>query len=401
MRLSYCLRPYLFLLALVAPALVASAQTATNFAPVTMKLAYPELTVQRPVWLCEAPDGSGRIFLVEQGGKILILPRERTGKEASVFLDITDRKPYASNEEGLLALAFHPQFKSNGKFYIFYTQQNPRRNRLCELQVDKSDKNRADLSTERLLLEVPKPYPNHNGSTLLFGPDGYLYFSAGDGGSGNDPHNNGQSLKTWLGKIHRIDVDSRTGDLPYGIPKDNPFVGKGEGVREEIWAYGLRNVWRMSFDRQTGELWAGDVGQNKFEEVDIIEKGGNYGWRIREGFHAFATNDPPATVKLIDPVFEYDRKLGNSMTGGFVYRGKRLPSLVGTYLCADFTTGRIFAVKRENGKVIQSGVLFSQPKGLIPLRNIASFGEDARGELYILVFEGAANGRIYELVQEP
>jgi glucose/arabinose dehydrogenase len=391
-------KTYVVTLTLLVSAVASRAQLQTNlFPPVTMKLAYPDLALKRPVWMCEAPDDTGRLFVVEQGGRILILPKERTGTNAAVFLDITDRKPYTSNEEGLLALAFHPQYKSNGKFYIYYTQQNPRRNRLSEVQVNKSDAGKADLSTERVLLEIPKPYPNHNGSTLLFGPDGYLYFSAGDGGSGNDPHNNGQSLKTWLGKIHRIDVNSRTGDLPYGIPKDNPFVGKGEGVREEIWAYGLRNVWRMSFDRETHELWAADVGQNKWEEVDVIEKGGNYGWRLREGLHPFATNDVPSNVIFIDPVFEYGRQYGNSITGGYAYRGKKLPSLTGLYLCADFTTGRIFAVDRKAGKVNKSGILFTQPRGLIPLRNVASFAEDAKGELFILVFEGAVKGRIYEL----
>ncbi len=364
---------------------------------VDFKLAYPELTFNRPIWLSEAPDNSGRIFVVEQTGKIKILPKDRSGREASVFLDISERKPHASNEEGLLALAFHPQFKSNGKFYTFYTQQKPARNLLSEWHVSKTDPNSADMASERILLEVKKPYPNHNGSTLMFGRDGFLYVSLGDGGSANDPHNNGQSLTAILGKILRIDVDSKSAGLEYGIPKDNPFVGQGNGVREEIWAYGLRNVWRMSFDRQTGELWAGDVGQNKWEEVDVIVKGGNYGWRIREGLHVFDTNAPPSETKYIDPVFEYDRTKGNSMTGGFVYRGQKSPALRGLYLCADFTTGTIFAVKREGDKTVESGVLFTQPKGLIPLRNISSFGEDAKGELYVLVFEGIVNGRIYEL----
>ncbi|HEY0455659.1 MAG TPA: PQQ-dependent sugar dehydrogenase, partial [Verrucomicrobiae bacterium] len=387
-------RMSLLVAASVCVALVCFGDETNHFPKVTMQLAYPNRTLNRPVWLCSEPGPVHSIFVVEQPGRILILPpkREEDSNMVQVFLDITDRKPYASNEEGLLGLAFHPKFRENGKFYIYYTQQNPKRNVLSEMTVTSEYPRRGDLKTERILLESPKPYdtdpakayPNHNGGSLLFGPDGMLYLGLGDGGSGNDPHNNGQSLKTILGKVIRIDVDGRTGDLAYGIPKDNPFAGKGGGVREEIWAYGLRNPWRMSFDRETGELWAGDVGQNKWEEVDVIVKGGNYGWRIREGFHAFDTNAPPAQVELIEPVFEYGRMLGNSMTGGFVYRGKKLPALRGLYLCADFTTGTIFAIRREQGKVVESGVLLKQPRGLLPLPNIASFGEDADGELYIL-----------------
>lgn len=381
------------LTALLGPTLLGAE---TVFPTVQMKLAYPELILHRPLFLCEAPDGSKRIFVVEQGGKILVLPQERTGKETKVFLDISDRKPHVANEEGLLGLAFHPQLKSNGKFFIHYSQQNPRRNVLSEIQVAKDNPDRADPATERILTEIPQPYANHNGGAILFGPDGFLYVSLGDGGSANDPLNSGQNLFSLLGKILRIDVNSRTGNLPYGIPADNPFAGK-DGARHEVWAYGLRNIWRMSFDRQTGELWGGDVGQNKWEEVDVIVKGGNYGWRIREGLHAFETNPPPAEVKWIDPVFEYGRTNGNSITGGYVYRGQKNPGLRGLYLCADFTTGTIFALRYEAGKVTQGGVLFTQSKGLIPLRNISSFGEDAGGELYILTYEGIVNGRIYEL----
>jgi glucose/arabinose dehydrogenase len=254
-------------------------------------------------------------------------------------------------------------------------------------------------------MEVPQPYENHNGGELLFGPDNFLYVSLGDGGSANDPHNNGQNLQTILGKILRIDVDTEAGGPPFRIPKDNPFVGRGHGIREEIWAYGLRNVWRMSFDRQTGELWAGDVGQNKWEEVDIIVKGGNYGWRIREGFHAFDTNGAPAGVTWIDPVIEYPHNAiwdtnhtpGLSITGGYVYRGQNVPALRGMYLYADFALGTIWGLRYEHGKVTQRGVIWVHPKGQLPLRNVASFGEDSAGELYVLCFEGTVNGRIYEL----
>src|SRR5688572_12081397 len=220
-----------------------------------LKPLWTNVAIQRPVWFCEAPDGSNRKFVVEQRGKVLVLPADQTSTNAEVFLDITSRRPYTSNEEGLLGFAFHPQFKASGKFYIYYSLTNPRRTIVSEWQVAKDDKNKADAGSERILFEQPQPYPNHKGGCILFGPDGFLYAAPGDGGSANDPHENGQNLKTMLGKMIRIDVNSRTSDLPYGIPKDNPFVGRGDGVREEIWAYGLRNAWRFSFDRQTGELW--------------------------------------------------------------------------------------------------------------------------------------------------
>lgn len=378
----------------------------TNFPVVRMKLAYPELVLNRPLWLCEAPDASGRIFVVEQPGRILILPKDRNGKETNLFLDISARKPHVGNEEGLLGFAFHPQFKVNGKFYTYYTQHDPRRSVVSEWQVSQKDLNTADPATERVLLEIPQPYENHNGGTLLFGPDGFLYITLGDGGSANDPQNFAQNLNALLGKILRIDVNSKSNSLAYCIPKDNPFVGKGSGVREEIWAYGLRNPWRISFDKQTGELWAGDVGQNKWEEVDIITKGGNYGWNIREGFHPF-TNTVKTTSALIDPIIEYPHNPvfdtntthtpGLSITGGYVYRGHKLPLLRGVYIYADWTLGTIWGLRYEEGKVTNSGVLFRQPKGQLPLRNVASFGEDSQGELYVLVYEGIVNGRIYEL----
>ena len=376
------------------------------FPAVEMKLAFPELILRRPLWLGESPDASGRLFVLEQPGRILILPRERSGTNVIVFLDISERKPHVGNEEGLLGMAFHPQFKANGKFYIYYTLHNPRRGVLSELQVSPADPNLANPATERVLLEVPQPYENHNGGSTLFGPDGYLYLGLGDGGAANDPHNFGQNTNTLLGKIIRIDVNAKTGDRPYGIPGDNPFAGKGNGVREEIWAYGLRNPWRMSFDRKTGELWAGDVGQNKWEEVDIITKGGNYGWNYREGFHPF-TNSPPAELRMIEPVIEYphvaaldtNHTPGLSITGGYVYRGQKNARLQGVYLYADWTLGTVWGLRYEEGKVTARGVVYRQPRGLLPLRNIASFGEDASGEVYLLVYEGAVNGRIYELVE--
>src|SRR6266404_3427639 len=358
-KLSLIARP---LLALTF-GLVLGAFAADPLPTLDLTVAFPDLKFNRPLWMEEAPDGNKRLFVVEQGGKVFTFPRERDARDPKAFLDITDRKPQEQNEEGLLAYAFHPQFKTNGLFYIYYSQQAPKRSVLSEIQVSKSDSNKADLATERVILEIPQPYWNHNGGTLVFGPDGFLYLSLGDGGppAGGDPHSVGQSGHHLLAKILRIDVNSRTGKLPYGIPKDNPFVAKDqkgnlkpdpfdtqpEGLRPEIWAYGLRNVWRMSFDRETGQLWAGDVGQDKWEEVDLIVKGGDYGWSVREGFHEF--KNQKAQGKPLDPVIEYphntglsaeckfpDHSPGISVTGGYVYRGKRIPTLRGIYVYADF-----------------------------------------------------------------
>lgn len=376
---------------------------------VDLRVAYPLVKLNRPLAFEAAPDGSKRLFVAEQGGKIHILPQDRSRVLTKVFLDISDRRPHVQNEEGLLAFAFHPQFKTNGRFYLYYSQHAPQRVVLSEMRVSASDPDKADPSTERILMEIDQPYWNHNGGPLVFGPDGCLYLSPGDGGSRDDPHNVGQSGHHLLGKVLRIDVNSRTGKLPYGIPRDNPFVAKDkegnlkpdpfdtkpEGVRPEIWAYGIRNIWRMSFDRETGELWAGDVGQDKWEEVHIIEKGGNYGWSAREGFHPF--KEQRVRGKLIDPIIEYPHKqdlepestfpghgIGVSITGGYVYRGKQIPALRGVYVYGDFQMGTIWGLRYENGQITARGTLAKEN----PVRPIASFGEDDEGELYMASFDG-------------
>lgn len=406
--------------ALLALTLTASAAVAqTNLPPVALKVVWPNLKFNRPVAMVEAPDGSHRQFLVEQDGRIWILPSDRNGSEPKLFLDISDRRPHRDNEEGLLCMAFHPQFKTNGKFYIFYTQQNPKRNILSEFQVSKTDPDKANLASEREVFHILKEWWNHNGATTLFGPDGYLYITVGDGGDGYDPHEWGQNLNVVYAKILRIDVNSKTGSLQYGIPQDNPFLpadkaaldklipfdDKGQtGQRPEIWAYGVRNPWRVSFDRQTGELWVGDVGQDRFEEVDIIKKGGNYGWSAREGFHDLnRTSHAVKGSAPIDPIIEYghnpslaqeskfpNHSIGISITGGYVYRGKKVPALQGVYVYGDFQMGTIWGLRYENGKLTADGVLVNGN----PSRTIPSFAEDSDGELYVLSFDG----QIYQIV---
>ena len=370
--------------------------------------AYPNLKFKRPLWLEQLPDG--RTFLMEQRGKVLVLPKNANGKKTTTFFDIEKRKPYVKDEEGLLGMAFHPEFAKNGKVYMFYSAHEPLRSIVSEFKVGKGGT--VDLSTERKLLTIPRPFWNHDGGCILFGPDGMLYITHGDGGNREDPHDNAQNLSTLLGTILRIDVDKPTSARPYGIPSDNPFV-KRKGARPEIWAYGLRNVWRMSFDRKTGDFWAADVGQDFWEEVNLIVKGGNYGWRPREGFHdslakkggAVLTTKFKHPEKYIDPVIEYPHTSalakkskfnkhghGVSITGGYVYRGKKIPALQGAYVYSDYRTGTVWAFKQSGGKVTEYGEVV-KPNAL---RLTASFGEDQAGEHYLL----SLGGTVYRLEAE-
>jgi glucose/arabinose dehydrogenase len=292
------------------------------------------------------------------------------------------------NEEGLLGLAFDPDYSRNGYFYVYYSAAGPRRTVLSRFNIRSGDSEIADPASELVLMEIDQPYSNHNGGQLAFGPDGYLYIGVGDGGSGGDPHGNGQNRNTLLGKILRIDVSNSSAGEKYRIPADNPFTGMSS-TRNEIWAFGLRNPWRFSFDRETGILWAADVGQNQWEEIDIITKGANYGWNIMEGTHCFAPTSNCDRTGLTLPVFEYEHSHGCSITGGYVYRGTTLQSLIGFYIYGDFCSGKIWAMSFNNNTVEQNILLTDSSL------DITSFGEDSAGNLYIL----SRQGGIYTFVQ--
>jgi len=358
--------------------------------------AFPaQKKLDKPLYLDHHASDPDVYYVVEQDGMIYRIPRDGSRGERHVFLDWTE-KVYTQNwEEGLLGFAFDPSFADTGDVYVYYTQSpggGRRQSVISRLETTRDDQPLAHGDTEVVLMTVPQPYGNHNGGTIVFGPDGMLYVALGDGGSANDPHGNGQNPRTLLASILRIDVSHATPDEPYRIPADNPFVDRmDEGVRGEIWAYGLRNVWRMSFDAKTGDLWAADVGQNKWEEVDRIVKGGNYGWNVMEGRHEFRR--PEGSLEpgeLVAPVVEYGHDLGLSITGGYVYRGRKLPELDGYYVYGDFVTGRIWAV-REGGGGGEPDVmeLCKAPA------SIASFAEEPDGELLVLSFDG----RIYRLVR--
>jgi glucose/arabinose dehydrogenase len=407
-RLPFLLAPIFCLLFVTG---IAAAQPLPK---IELKQVFPNLQIDRPVWMSEAPDGSGRFFVIGQAGQILVVKKDSDGGDAKEFLNIVDRHPYFENEDGLLSIAFHPGFKTNGLFYIYYNQKNPEdqnlkpqnypfRSVISEFKVSASDPDKADMSSERIILEVPQPFWNHKGGELCFGPDGYLYLGLGDGGLGGDPFGSGQNCSTLLAKMLRIDVNSRTHigrhDLQYGIPLDNPFVHEPErgdsSTRKEIFAYGLRNPWRYSFDRQTGDLWVGDVGQDLWEEIDLVTKGGNYGWNVREATHHFKPG--PSGAQYIDPVMEYphradmkpqclfpDHPTGNCVIGGYVYRGKQFPALDGIYVYADYSPGDIYGFRYDHDahKVTAEGTLLRQPK------SITSFAEDLDGEIYVLTQDG-------------
>ncbi len=361
-------------------ALVLFAFTTPVLAQTTVERAFPNLSFDQPVDLQHAGDGSNRLFVLEQHqGRVRVFQDDQAATEAGVFLDLNGRVN-TGGEEGLLGIAFHPDYEANGHFFVYYSASNPRRSVVSRWTVS-VDPDSADVASELVIIEIPQPYTNHNGGQILFGPDGYLYIGLGDGGDGGDPQDYAQNPRSLLGSILRIDVDASTEAERYRIPADNPFAGHLE-YKHEIFAIGVRNPWRMSFDPVTGWLWAGDVGQGRIEEIDVIEKGKHYGWDLKEGTLDYEPDSMVPADSLTPPVWEYGHNLGNSVTGGHVYRGSRNPELVGRYIFGDFGSRRIWALTYDG----------TAPAVVDPLLtasfNIPAFGVSEAGEFYILGFDG-------------
>lgn len=352
---------------------------------ITLQTIISEGQLTRPVYLTHAFDE--RMFIVEQVGTIRIVENGTLIPES--FLDIQDRVGSAANEQGLLSVAFHPEYVENGRFFVNYTDKSGS-TVIARYDVNPDNPNLANRDSEQILLTIGQPYNNHNGGQIKFGPDGYLYIGMGDGGSAEDPQNHGQNPATLLGTIMRIDVNYDDGTNFYAVPSTNPFI-TNDTIRNEIWSYGWRNPWRFSFDRATGDLFISDVGQYAYEEVHFQPAsstgGENYGWNILEGEHCFNA-DSCNTEGLELPIFEYNHSSGCSITGGYVYRGTAFPSLTGNYFTGDYCTGIIWAViPQADGSWANSQVLFLQ-------KQISSFGEDVNGELYAL---GHATGEVWQI----
>lgn len=345
--------------------------------------AYPNISFEQPLEYLTAPGNNNWAFVVSKTGIINVFDNIPDVAKTEVFLDIRSRVVSNSGEKGLLGMAFHPGFASNGYFYVNYT--NRTNTVIARYQVNLNNPKKGLADSEKIILTVPQPFANHNGGHLDFGPDGYLYIGMGDGGSRGDPLGNAQNLKTILGKMLRIDVDNIKTGLNYGIPADNPFAGNKNGYREEIWAYGFRNPWKFSFDSKNDSLWVADVGQDTMEEIDIVKKGLNYGWNKMEGNLCYPSLDFCRLEGMEYPVWEYRQALGKSITGGYVYYGSRIPDLYGTYIYGDYVVGIIWGLringdKKENHQFLDT------------VLNISSFGIDKNNEIYILDL----NGRIYK-----
>jgi glucose/arabinose dehydrogenase len=369
------------LLLALATCAVASQAAEPPVAGVAFERAFPRLSFERPVFLTAAPGNASHLYVVEQAGTIRAFEATADVASAAVFLDVREKVSRRGQEEGLLGLAFHPEYARNGLFYVYYSAKGTPRQIVAQYRA-RADRATADAASERVLLEMPDPWRNHNGGMLAFGPDGMLYIGTGDGGAAGDPKNSGQRLDTLLGKILRVTPDG-------AVPPDNPFVGRA-GARGEIWAWGLRNPWRFAFDRATGALWAGDVGQNRWEEIDVIVKGGNYGWRLFEGDEAFDNLKGAKASDFLAPVATYGRDDGCSVTGGYVYRGAAAPALRGQYFYADYCSGKVWTLP-ATGTGKRAGRLVAN------VHTPSSFGEDAAGELYITSFDGG----LYRLTARP
>ena len=363
--------------------------------PLTIEPAFPGLSFDLPVGLEHAPGVPGKLFVVSQNGRIISFLNREDVDSSHVLLDISDRT-VGGGEVGLLGLAFDPAFRENGEFYCYYASSQE--SIVARYSVDPANPDTAPASSEEIILRIPQTgESNHKGGQISFGPDGYLYIALGDGGGGGDPFHTGQDRTSLLGKILRIDVHDTSGGRAYAIPQDNPFAGNKIGEREEIYAYGLRNPWRFSFDLPTGQLWAGDVGQGVWEEIDLITNGGNYGWSIMEGPECYSSASCD-TAGLAMPIWSYrhgdvDSVTGTSVIGGYVYRGKRFPELAGRYIYGDLSTGNIWALDHDPEAGTTSYRIVNSD------RVITSFGVDEEGELYICTF--ANPSRIYRLASLP
>jgi uncharacterized repeat protein (TIGR03806 family) len=353
-----------------------------NAGQIKLVTAFPKLKFSQPLFLTSAPDNSNRIFVVQKGGKIIVFPNNPQATTSKVFLDIS-KKIYPYGERGLLGLAFQPDYAKSGVFYVYYSTPGTHYSVVARYKVSSTDRDKANPNSEQIIFRLRQPYGNHNGGMIAFGLDQMLYIGLGDGGSGGDPKDNGQNLATLFAAILRIDPKNSS---TYSIPKDNPFAGNTKGWKQEIWAYGLRNPWRFSFDRKTGDLWAGDVGQNAVEEIDLVTKGGNYGWRIMEGNRRFGSSSHKAPTPPIPPVIDIRQSTGlaRSITGGYVYRGTKIQNLQGKYIYGDYVTGNIWILDYDRAnKKVNSNTKVAR------LSSLDSFGEDQSGELYAISLNGS------------
>ncbi len=361
--------------ALPSPTPTLTVEPMPSLDSVKLKLIPIASGFNNPVFLTHAGDGSGRLFVVEQTGRIMIL--ENGNINPAPFLDIVSIVGSDANEQGLLSVAFHPDYVNNGFFFVNYTNQQG--DTVIARYSRSDDPGVANPDKGKLLMTIDQPYANHNGGQIAFGPDGYLYIGMGDGGAANDPQNRAQDMSNLLGKLLRIDVDNAD---PYGAPQNNPFVNTDQ-ARAEIWSYGWRNPWRFSFDVATGDMYVADVGQNQYEEVHVEwagdAPGQNYGWRLMEGFHCFNPGEcDPTELELVLPVAEYDHNFGCSITGGYVYRGSQFPALAGIYFYGDYCSGIVWGMQHQSdGSWAKTEMLQSD-------KRISSFGQDKIGEVYLV-----------------
>jgi glucose/arabinose dehydrogenase len=344
-----------------------------------VKVAFPNLSFDHPVGVYSPKDQTNRLFVVGQMGLIYVFENQEKATETNIFLDIRSHVHLGA----FLGLAFNSNYSNNGYFYVNYLADNPLRTIISQWSTLPTNPDKADPNSEKILLQIPQLYDSHSGGQLAFGKDGYLYIALGDGGPYGDILNNAQNRSSMLGKILRIDVNNSSKDRNYIIPADNPFVGNNAGYREEIYAYGFRNPWRFSFD-STGKLWAGDVGQDRMEEIDVVQNGKNYGWNIMEGTLPYVGGNQ---TRLEPPIWVYGRNQGNATIGGFVYSGFKNPGLVNSYVYGDYVSGRIWALSGiysnnlKNREIVQTSL------------HLTSFGVDDNNEIYIC----ADDGRIYSL----